>query len=365
MTTDLQLHNNSLTTTATNTLPIIQQASSNSQQLQAMVDATRFERFNKKKSPNTLKAYRRDLQKFGRAWLGDNCPKHFGQDMTTDPTLWQYVTHGEVTTFILWLKTQGYALSTINRALYAMRSYAKLAMLSGAMGHEQYAKIAGIEGDTGKQAHNIDDQRPVTRRDQLDSVDTVKKADPTRIPEDIVHSLLHDHELYSMKGLRNAVVFNILLQLGLRASELSDLKWSDIDLERGEVSFYRRKVGKQQTMGLSASLQALLRKYTAQFPTPDSADGKLLYGVTRTDKVGKNGMSAANISMHVKQVGNDMGLPALSAHDLRHHWTTTLHNKGVDNLTLQRMGGWNSPAMLQRYVAEKTRVNEGIEDPYK
>ena len=203
----------------------------------------------------------------------------------------------------------------------------------------------------------------MTRRDQLDEVDTVKKSDPTRIPSDIVNSLLHDHERYTMKGLRNAVLFNILLQLGLRAGELSDLKWSDIDLERGEVTFYRRKVAKMQTMGLSAGLQAILRKYMAMFPTPEGNDDRLLYGVTRTDKVGKNGMSAANISMTVKQVGSDLGLPSLSAHDLRHHWTTTLHNK-VDNLTLQRMGGWNSPVMLQRYVAEKTVVNEGVEDPY-
>ncbi|MEO0564400.1 MAG: hypothetical protein AAF125_20010 [Chloroflexota bacterium] len=70
-------------------------------------------------------------------------------------------------------------------------------------------------------------------------------------------------------------------------------------------------------------LQSLLRLYMRAMPVP-VVSGKLLYGVTRGDKVGKNGLSAANISMIVKRFGQEMGLPTLSAHDLRHHWTTTL-----------------------------------------
>ncbi|MEL6407994.1 MAG: tyrosine-type recombinase/integrase [Chloroflexota bacterium] len=346
-----------------NLLPLLQNASHRSERLKDEADATHFARFNQKKSQNTLKAYRQDLQRFGIAWLGDTCPTDFGYQLTVDARLWFYITHGEVTAFVLWMQQQGYALSSINRALYTIRSYAKQAMLVGVISNEVYAKIEGIAGFDGKTAANVDEGRDLTRRDQLEEI-SVKKSDATRIPKDLLEVLLYGHQIDTLKGLRNAVLFNLLLQLGLRASEFADLKWADVDLERGQVRFYRRKVAKIQTMGLSTMLQSLLRLYMTQVPEPDDEDGKLLYGVTRGDKLGKNGLSAANISMIVKRFGQEIGLPTLSAHDLRHHWTTTLHEHGVDTLRLQRMGGWNSPRMLQRYVAEKSRVNEGLENPY-
>jgi integrase len=76
-------------------------------------------------------------------------------------------------------------------------------------------------------------------------------------------------------------LFNLLLQLGLRAGEVADFKWTDVDLERGEVTFYRRKIAKTQTMGLSPMLQSLLRLYMVSFPNPSIEEGKLLYAVTR------------------------------------------------------------------------------------
>jgi len=345
-------------------LPLPRSVIYRSEHLQDAADASRFEQFNRKKSNNTLKAYRQDLQRLGEVWLADACPADFGMQMMTNPALWSYVTHGEVTAFVLWMQQQGYALSTVNRSLYAIRVYAKQAMLSGTVTTEQYTKIEGISGYDGKSAANVDEKRDITRRDMVNEDISVKKAEPTRIPADLLDALLYDHNIETLKGLRNAVLFNVLLQLGLRAGEVADLKWSDVDLERGEIRFYRRKVAKTQTMGLSTMLQGLLRLYMDAVLNPGK-DGKLLYGVTRGDNISKNGLSAANISMIVKRFGKEIGLPALSAHDLRHHWTTTLHDRGVDTLTLQRMGGWNSPQMLQRYVAEKSRVNDGLENPYK
>ncbi|MEO0561933.1 MAG: site-specific integrase [Chloroflexota bacterium] len=344
-------------------LPLLQTASEQSAHLQRNADATCFARFNREKSHNTLKAYRQDLQRFGEAWLGETCSADFGQYLMSDPIPWFYITYGEVTAFVLWMQEAGYALSTVNRSLYVLRTYARQAMLSGVMPAQQYARIEGISGYDGKVAANVDERRVVTRRDETVEQTRVKKATATHIPQDLLDDLLYAHNIDTLKGLRDAVLFNLLLQLGLRASEVAELKWHDINLEQGEVRFYRRKVAKTQTMGLSMMLQSLLRLYMRAMPVPHMS-GKLLYGVTRGDKVGKNGLSAANISMIVKRFGQSIGLPTLSAHDLRHHWTTTLHQRGVDTLTLQRMGGWKSPRMLQRYVAEKARVNEGLENPY-
>lgn len=351
-------------------------ASDHSERLQEAADAVRFMRFNQSKAVNTLIAYCRDLQLFAETWLGANAPPNAGELLTLDPALWEYITHGEVEAFIHWMEREGYALTSINRALYAIRSYARLALLSGLMDNMQYAKIEGIAGRRGKEAQNVDDHRahagkPI-RRSAVKPDAAIKKADSTKIPADILDKLRHDHDLATLYGLRAALIANVLLELGLRASELAGLQWGNVDLERGEIYFYRPKVGKWQTMGLSKGLQAILRRYMATFPHPsETADEagrdnkRLLWSLSRWERVTVNGLSPAAVSMVVKRLGQRHDLPGLSAHDLRHHWTTAQHRRKVDTLRLQRMGGWKGPQMLELYIEEYERVNEGYETPYE
>jgi len=43
------------------------------------------------------------------------------------------------------------------------------------------------------------------------------------------------------------------------------------------------------------------------------------------------------------------GLARITPHDLRHTWCSRLGEKGVDDRTLQELGGWKTLKMVQRY----------------
>ncbi|MEL6404343.1 MAG: hypothetical protein AAFR81_08250, partial [Chloroflexota bacterium] len=127
--------------------------------LQALADETAFQKFNATKSDNTLKAYRRDLQRFAHLIYGDDVPDDYGYRLSTEKDLWQNLTHGEANAYQLWMMQAGYALTSINRAVYAVRTYARQAMLAGVMSADVYQRIAAIQSVSGKAAANLDEKR--------------------------------------------------------------------------------------------------------------------------------------------------------------------------------------------------------------
>lgn len=330
-----------------------------SEALQTLADETAFQKFNATKSENTLKAYRHDLHRFARLIYGADVPKDYGYRLSTEKDLWKNITHGEVNAYQLWMMKEGYALSSINRAVYAVRTYARQAMLTGAMAAEVYQRIAAIQSVSGKAAANLDEKRPLQRR----PVNRAKKASPTKIPADLVTLLLNDHDLEQLGGLRDAVLMSCLLELGLRASELAELQWSDVDLIGGTLKFYRPKVAQTQQLALSTRLQRILRLYLEHLQRHFVMTEKLLVGITRKQALGKHYLSPQSISNIVQQIGLRYGIEKLSAHDCRHHCITYLiQEKQVTPMTVQDFGGWRDARMVRHYVRQLDISNSTFVD---
>lgn len=317
--------------------------------LQVLADETAFQKFSATKSHNTLKAYRRDLQRFACLIYGEDVALDYGYRLSTEKDLWQHLTHGEVNAYQLWMMNTGYALTSINRALYAVRTYARQAMLTGVMSADVYQRIAAIQSVSGKAAANLDEKRPLQRR----PVERLKKATPTKIPADLVTDLLNDHPLEQLEGLRNAVLMACLLELGLRASEIAILTWQNVELTDGALSFYRPKVAQTQRLALSTRLQRILRLYRDSLQTHAVLPDRLLIGVTRKGAMGKPYLSPQSISNIVQQIGLRYGIQKLSAHDCRHHCITYLiQKKHVNPMTVQDFGGWSDARMVRHYVRQ-------------
>ncbi len=333
---------------------------------QSRMNSDRFREFNREKSDNTLKGYRRDLQRFAdmlltslvtHGLLTQDELDRAGVTLTTIPALWTHITAAHVKGYYERMLAEGYAVSSCNRALYAMRTYARLAMLSGVLSVQTYDRIVAIHGKDDKQAANINEKRETTRIGH-------KKADPLPVPADLLDPLLNDHNTETYHGLRAAVIMRLLAELGLRAGELAALQQENINLNEGTVTFYRQKVTAWQTLKLSVKAQRLLRQYMKRFPAGRFLIWKLSSARKPVKNADANGLTPEAISMVVRGVGKKNSLPSLSAHDLRHLWTTTQFKNGVPETTLQRMGGWNSRAMLDTYIADADIANDGHDDPY-
>jgi integrase len=143
---------------------------------------------------------------------------------------------------------------------------------------------------------------------------------------------------------------------GLRESEVYDLQVGHIELKRGTMTFYRRKVDTTQTHRLSADT---LRAATVYLQHDAPALGHLLRGSRKNGTLTET-MSISAIKRRVRVLGAAVGIDGLSPHDCRHSWATTAAEKGVNPLRLQEAGGWASLEMPRRYVEASAIANEGM-----
>jgi integrase len=277
-----------------------------------------------------------------------------GLRLFNEPKAWRAVTYGLVAGFARWQLQQGYALGSINVQLSTVRKYTKLAFQAGVISAEQVAMISTFEGYQYKEQQRIDEKRVkagvATRKG-------AKKAVSVSLTPAQVKALKTQPD--SAQGRRDALLMALLLDLGLRVSEVALLEVTDIDRQANTLTFYRPKVGKQQTLELKTA--DLKRAVSAWFETGDvPVAGWLLRSSGKGGKLGAPGMSARAISKRVAYLGEQIGVTGLSAHDLRHSWATRASRAKTDAFALQEGGGWNSLAMPRRYVDAAKIANEGV-----
>lgn len=181
-----------------------------------------------------------------------------------------------------------------------------------------------------------------------------KKAQATHITHEQATALKTHPD--TPQGRRDLLLLCLLLDHGLRESEVYDLQAGTIDPKKGTMTFYRRKVDVTQTHKLSADT---LRAATAYLQHDAPAIGPLLRG-SRKGGALTGIMSISAIKQRVRTLGAAVGIAGLAPHDCRHYWATTAAEKGVNPLRLQEAGGWASLAMPRRYIEASAIANEGM-----
>lgn len=143
-------------------------------------------------------------------------------------------------------------------------------------------------------------------------------------------------------GHRDATLILIAYRHGLRAIEIADLEWSQIDLGRSAVLHVRRaKNGKPATHPLRGDEIRALRELRRQFP--ESAF------VFTTERGGP--FTAEAINRMIKRTGKRTSLPfPIHCHMLRHGCGFALANAGHDTRSIQDWLGHQSIQHTVRYT---------------
>ena len=327
----------------------------------------RFADYRLRRAEQTLRRQQADLGLFAAFLLELEVP---AGDLWDDPDAWRGVTWGLVEAFVKWQLQQGYSVSTVNVRLSTVKTYARLAMQSGALSPQEYAMLRSVQGYSQAEGRRVDQRRPQKRRG-------LKKAAPVALTPEQAQALKARPD--TPQGRRDRLLMCLLLDHGLRVGEVAALAVDELDLERGLLRFYRPKVSKEQVHRLSPdTLQAAqacarageLLAHTLGAPAGVGAGmGGLLLRRSRRggtkDKeklptLAEAGMTERAITQRVRQLGKEIGVFGLSAHDCRHYWATSAARHGTDPFALQEAGGWSSLAMPRRYVEDNEIANENV-----
>jgi integrase len=116
---------------------------------------------------------------------------------------------------------------------------------------------------------------------------------------------------------------------GCRPSEAVAVRWADVDLQTGTVLIRQTKVGDERAAHLPAMLVAALANLT-------KIEGRGVFIYKRrkdAEKAWKAAIEAA-------------GIKVLTPHCCRHGFATSLLHRGIDVVTIAKLGGWKSPAQV-------------------
>lgn len=154
-------------------------------------------------------------------------------------------------------------------------------------------------------------------------------------------------------ALRPIVLF--MLYSGARCGEALYLDWSQVDLDRSHVSFLNTKNGHSRGVPLHSRIVTCLR----ELPHRDGAVFRTPSGRPYTPPhkgVELDTSAGTRIKGAFRSAVTKAGVAPFTPHGCRHTWASWHYLANRDLLTLQKLGGWRSMAMVQRY----THVN--VED---
>lgn len=214
----------------------------------------------------------------------------------------------------LLLQQSNWSVRSINRALSAIRSIVKVAVLTGEASESQFTKLGSIklEKASSYNGHALEADHVEKLFNYLE-----------KLPGDI--------------HIRNRAMFACLLGLGLRRSELSASKLGDLGM--GKQTFYvpKGKGNKSRTTFIPPWCAGHLDAWLAVRGTED---GPLFNTINKASQVDiSTAISAQSIYKLVRKTLSHLGIDNVSPHDLRRTFITRLLEQNVDINTVRQMAG--------------------------
>ena len=257
---------------------------------------------------NTLEAYRRDLKQLA-AWL----EKQHGKSLAA-------AGHAELLGYLAW-KVKGRArAATTGRQLSSLKRFYRHCLRQGKIKADPTLKIAAPKLP-----------RPL----------------PKSLTEDDVEGLLDAPRVGETLGLRDKAMLETLYASGLRVSELTTLKISQVSQDMGVVRVVG-KGSKERLVPLGEEALAWIRRYLKE------ARPGLLRGKSSNDLFVTARGAAMTRQMFwqlLRRYGLKAGLKKpISPHTLRHAFATHLLNHGADLRVVQLLLGLSDISTTQIYT---------------
>ena len=273
-------------------------------------------------SPNTVAAYRNDLTQFCQYLL--SAQRVIDDSLADDPSSiesWTVVTRPRIIGFIVTMKENRYAPTTIARKIAAIKSFFHFLSTQGAI--------------LSDPTENLDSPR-------------IDKTLPRSLSSTEVRSLLDQPaQSDSPDDVRDNAMLRILYSTGLRVSELVSLNLDDVDLNSGYVRCVGRR-GRERIIPLEADAVEALREYVerARNALIRHRDEVALFVNHRGDRLTRQGFW-----LILKEHAREAGLSSdITPQSLRHAFAIRLLDDNTDLRAVQELLGHANIATTQIYT---------------
>lgn len=263
--------------------------------------------FERGSSSHTVEAYGRDLERYVKALEEKGVTE---PDDVTRPLIEEHLEH---------LAEEGYAPSSVERALSAIKSF-----------------------------HRFMLQEEISSASPAAALPLPKKAE--RLPDVLsvrqALALLDQPFPKTAAGQRDRAIIEVLYGCGLRVSELTGLDVGAVSLE-DEVVRVIGKGSKERLVPLMGSAHKALAEYLSDWrgELVSSRSGAAVFLNVRGGRISRQSVFAI-----VERAGRVVGIDGLHPHALRHSFATHMLQGGADIRIVQELLGHSSIQTTQLYT---------------
>ncbi|MHB8278769.1 MAG: tyrosine-type recombinase/integrase [Candidatus Humimicrobiaceae bacterium] len=156
-----------------------------------------------------------------------------------------------------------------------------------------------------------------------------------------------------IRGKRNMAIFKLMLNTGLRVSEVCSLKNKDIDLDKQVLKVVNGKGGRDRLIPFPADITSYLTDWISE-KNKLGLDSKYLFCSFRifNSKSGQAGkkLMPRYIQTALKQYGQRAGIDELHPHTLRHSYATAVYQINHNLEGLRMLLGHSNISTTQIYI---------------
>lgn len=274
-------------------------------------------RTDKKTADNTVKAYRRDLEKL--------CG-YFAKNKLYDLTK---ITFTDLNSYILSLERTGSSAATVSRTVSALKSF--------------FAWLFGIRAVSVNPSVKLKAPKMVRTAPEIVTVEEMDR-------------LLSTPDKNTVKGIRDRAMLELMYATGMRAGELIGLKLCEINTSLRTATLREEERERIIPFGSHAAEAIKLYLEKSRPRLAFGKDGDFLFL-----NMNGNPMTRQGFWKIIKQYGEAAGLDdGLTPHTFRHSFAAHMIQNGADLRTVQEILGHADISTTQIYASFADRKTASV-----
>ena len=182
-----------------------------------------------------------------------------------------------------------------------------------------------------------------------------KRAIPVVLTEEEQQKLLDQFNTRYVTSHRNKVMFQLMLNTGLRVSEAISLRWEDVNLTSGKVMVREGKGAKDRTLWVDNSQLESLGNWKERQVDKVGKLPKWVFSTLRKGNAGKK-LTIQQVWRTIKTYAEKAGIEKdISPHTLRHTFATDLYREtGKIRLVQKALGHADlSTTMIYTHIVDE------------
>ncbi|CAI0990442.1 tyrosine-type recombinase/integrase [Serratia proteamaculans] len=237
---------------------------------------------------------------------------------------WEQLNYAAVAKVRAALLDDGYAVSSVNMALSALRGLAQTAFNLNCLDAETLARIRSVKrvsGDIQRKGRALDKQ-------EIRALIQAAKQHPQPV-----------------RRCRDTAIILTLCGTGLRAGELVKLERKDYD--NCILTVRQGKGRKYREIHVADAIDKAIRAWLKV--SSDEADSALFRRIQRSGKVASQPLTTTGLTGILAELQQTTDIARFTPHDMRRTFITRLLEQGVDINTVRQLAGHSDISTTTRY----------------